>query len=672
MSLIILVLLLFSFPPSLPSSSSLSLPPSPFLTLPFSIIISPPWPTSPSNGWSSGVDRLTSLPNGNALVPFDQVVEENLGSRLLLPSDSEKWRTLHSRPSAIHNFPLITLSQSQCSQQQNTDYCNECFNAPAPPATDAGACCDLCAAATSDVCWCAVFYQGTCYFKPRLNVTTPIYSEGRVSVWPEGRGPPPKPQPPGPQPAGPREVHGPYAHGSGFPTVDSDGIPTESIPVALPPQLYPSYDIGLSQPSVFTSEFGAVVMSSFESMSPTLLPEHWSLHGGSPPDECVRVSFFLKCTGGNVMSQRNYAVDTIISAYFNVSGMLDEVGEDSFSRQLYMSMIAQSHIVSSEVQTQRSRNAYGNLLWQLNDIWPSGAWASTEYLTDPSFTPGQTGRWKPLHHLFEKYLYRSVFSACSVDGRCFVKNDHALLSFSNIVVTRSLLRVSDGQYLAVFNNSFSLAVGAGVIEWFCVDGSIYDSSRTCNSTLAQVAIANGCAAGTRGTGSNCVLLIGVANEDGDNKESLSAYAQLLDTPAAVVANSEPLFQDELILAAEDSPSYLPDGSLPLFLDFPTSAPIGVSALHVVLTAGSDTPGRWSDNSFVLVRLSEINNASSWCSGANTPCAVRIASSPSGDSNNGPTLFYFPWESPPPPAAELAAKIVNGSRVQHLGQYVRVG
>ena len=31
---------------------------------------------------------------------------------------------------------------------------------------------------------------------------------------------------------------------------------------------------------------GTVVMSSFESMSPTLAKEHWSLHGGEPAADC--------------------------------------------------------------------------------------------------------------------------------------------------------------------------------------------------------------------------------------------------------------------------------------------------------------------------------------------------------------------------------------------------
>ncbi len=37
----------------------------------------------------------------------------------------------------------------------------------------------------------------------------------------------------------------------------------------------------------YASEFGSSVFSSFESMSPTLAPEHWGIHGGAPPDTCT-------------------------------------------------------------------------------------------------------------------------------------------------------------------------------------------------------------------------------------------------------------------------------------------------------------------------------------------------------------------------------------------------
>ena len=38
----------------------------------------PPWPSSPSPGWTSGVDRLTALPNGRALSPMSVAAGESL------------------------------------------------------------------------------------------------------------------------------------------------------------------------------------------------------------------------------------------------------------------------------------------------------------------------------------------------------------------------------------------------------------------------------------------------------------------------------------------------------------------------------------------------------------------------------------------------------------------
>ena len=44
----------------------------------------------------------------------------------------------------------------------------------------------------------------------------------------------------------------------------------------------------------------------FESMSATLVPAHWGLHGGSAGDaECA----YHECRGANPMSKRNYPCD---------------------------------------------------------------------------------------------------------------------------------------------------------------------------------------------------------------------------------------------------------------------------------------------------------------------------------------------------------------------------
>merc|ERR1712000_144864 len=99
--------------------------------------------------------------------------------------------------------------------------------------------------------------------------------------------------------------------GTGFPTVNSyPGVkPAETnIPLNITPS-----SAGVSFKNVFASEFGMIAMSSFESMSATLAPEHWAMHAGQPSDICEgflhhdRVQ--TNCTGDNVMAQRNQACD---------------------------------------------------------------------------------------------------------------------------------------------------------------------------------------------------------------------------------------------------------------------------------------------------------------------------------------------------------------------------
>lgn len=88
------------------------------------------------------------------------------------------------------------------------------------------------------------------------------------------------------------EVHGPYQHGTGFPSMNGPPmfVPFESpIPPPIIDQLLvngssSSSITGPKAHNIFTSEFGTVTMSSFESMAATLHPSHYSLHGGAAPD----------------------------------------------------------------------------------------------------------------------------------------------------------------------------------------------------------------------------------------------------------------------------------------------------------------------------------------------------------------------------------------------------
>mmetsp|Transcript_20858 Transcript_20858/g.26593 ORF Transcript_20858/g.26593 Transcript_20858/m.26593 type:complete len:347 (+) Transcript_20858:369-1409(+) len=160
-------------------------------------------------------------------------------------------------------------------------------------------------------------------------------------------------------------------------------------------------------------------------MSTTVLEEHWGLHGGSEPDKC-HGDFANKCEGNNIMSERNYPCDNIIQVYFGRSGTLmdlNEVGDFAFKKQLYMCMIGHALAIKSNIETRRAKNQLGCLVWQYNEIWPTGGWGSIEY--GPARYPGQVigGRWKPLQYWYMNSIFTDVTCACGLDGICYVKND---------------------------------------------------------------------------------------------------------------------------------------------------------------------------------------------------------------------------------------------------------
>ena len=149
-------------------------------------------------------------------------------------------------------------------------------------------------------------------------------------------------------------------------------------------------------------------MSSFESMSPLLKPEHWGLHAGLPADNCS-ASWDRECHGDNPMSLRNYPwcanqynsscsgfivqrfsaneltnflcfviclvthSDNLISYYFDLNNTeVDSVGEEVFKKQLYQCMISQALELKGDIETRRAGNTYGIIVWQYNEIWPTG------------------------------------------------------------------------------------------------------------------------------------------------------------------------------------------------------------------------------------------------------------------------------------------------------------
>ena len=233
------------------------------------------WPSCPSLGWATGVHTLTGLPNGNAL----------------------KIISAGGVP-AVRRVPCAASSGAACTLVEGADYDSGGQYGNTPAAT-AQACCDLCAAAGSARCYAASFWQGLCFFKP-LGNSTMVAKAGVTSVFPPGSTPPPI----APSPCAPAESHGPYTHGysASFPMVNGQNDPVN---VNLPPATSaPSTaNKGANQCGEFTSEFGASVFSSFESMAPTLPPANWALWGGQAPAVCTGSPWGRPCVGGNPMAQ---------------------------------------------------------------------------------------------------------------------------------------------------------------------------------------------------------------------------------------------------------------------------------------------------------------------------------------------------------------------------------
>lgn len=222
------------------------------------------------------------------------------------------------------------------------------------------------------------------------------------------------------------ESHGPYMRSFSYSHPGVNGYDAHFAYSNTPPKLE-KVDIGYYYPNQFASEFGSSTISSFESMTGTLTRKHWSLHGGSDSDKCIRDhGNFNRCEGTNIMSERNYPCDSHVQAYFGIEeDQLSEVGETAFRKQLYLCLMAQTLWMKGEIESRRSKNFFGLLIWQLNEIWPTGGWGLLEYgkkSEDGSQILG--GRWKPLMHLLESALFVDQIAACGTGDSCYVRNDH--------------------------------------------------------------------------------------------------------------------------------------------------------------------------------------------------------------------------------------------------------
>lgn len=71
------------------------------------------------------------------------------------------------------------------------------------------------------------------------------------------------------------------------------------------------------------------------------------------------------------------ACDNIILVYFGDQD-LNSTGEQAFKRQLWQCMVGQALLIKQNIETRRSNNQFGVIVWQFNEIWPTGGWGSIE------------------------------------------------------------------------------------------------------------------------------------------------------------------------------------------------------------------------------------------------------------------------------------------------------
>ena len=136
--------------------------------------------------------------------------------------------------------------------------------------------------------------------------------------------------------------------------------------------------VGVGQPNVYASEFGTTGSSSFESMSGALSRHHWGLHGGMPADNCtgdtprqMQCVGEHQCNGSNPMTQRNYGCDGAIRLFFGNATTVDlaATGEAAFKGQTYQCQLVQAIVLKQVFEARRTQNAFGHLVWMLNEIW---------------------------------------------------------------------------------------------------------------------------------------------------------------------------------------------------------------------------------------------------------------------------------------------------------------
>ena len=260
-----------------------------------------------------------------------------------------------------------------------------------------------------------------------------------------------------------------YNNGNGgmWRTINSGGGGGLFADPAVLVAVQPGYHVSPSQPGYFKSETGCTSMSSFESMSATLKPSEYGVN-----TEPFR--------------ERNYAANSLILSYFGAHRDMGAVGVKALQSQTYLSMLAAALERKSAIESWRSTGIWGMLMWQLNEIWPTGGWGSLEYGTP---VQGQVtgGRWKILHHMLQQSAFSDVIGSCGIamtstgageygtggiagstangSALCYVRND--LPNEFTGSVTVEAIHYTAGTATRLSTTPVSLAAGAGTVGFFC-------------------------------------------------------------------------------------------------------------------------------------------------------------------------------------------------------------
>ena len=475
---------------------------------------------SPFGGYCTGVDRLTGLPNGGVLTSDDwPACLRKKGS-----SNRRNDRDHDHSNNHDHSHSVVRDDNAAAANNGN-DNANGTGNTDDTTGT------------TDDTDSGDISSKGgTNNSRNHANVTdSPNNDTSAASSLPVLP----------PLPGGARELHGPYAGGGGWGMANGYGTPNGApfgprllaqVPSTLAAQLGPG------QPGYMRTETGCTAMSSFESMSATLPEDEWGLEAVS-------------------MRDRNYPCHSHINSYFIDSSTgarmdLSGVGEKPFKKQLYLCMLAQAFERKAWIEAWRSANAWALLMWQLNEIWPTGGWGSLEYGTP---VPGQVlgGRWKILHSFMRQSSFVDVFVSCGLAAAssaasaqvinasvvaaagalCYLRNDLPR-PFSGAVQV-SLVEYATGQRrpLAAFNAT----LGPGGAALFCPNGT---------GLLGRASPGHGTARRSCGTFGDLVASAGSGTGAGVGRAATSTPAWRR-TPAPHVALGWPLLRTGAWVAMAD-------------------------------------------------------------------------------------------------------------------------